>query len=69
MSGMVTEEIGIQGRMTLSDLIRFQYFHMLRILWPLILLAVVILPLNLLFFLLGGEWTSIASNMLPISLR
>jgi hypothetical protein len=65
---MVTDTIEIRGTLTVSDLIRFQYFHLLRLFWPLALLFVPILPLNVFLFLLGGSWTSVATNMLPFSL-
>ena len=48
-------------------MIRFQYFGILRLLWPLFLLGVPIVPLNVLFFFLGGDWTPIARNFLPYS--
>jgi hypothetical protein len=65
---MVRDTIEIRGTMTVSDVIRFQYFHLLRLFWPLALLLVPIPPLNALLFLLGGSWTSVATNMLPFSL-
>ena len=36
--------------------------------WPLAVLLVPIPPLNVFRFLLGGSWTSVATNMLPFSL-
>jgi hypothetical protein len=65
---MVTDTIEIHETLTVSDLIRFQYFHLLRLVWPLVLMLVPIPPLNVFLFLLGGSWTSVATNMLPFSL-
>lgn len=60
--------IEIQGTLTVSDLVRFQYFHLLRFVWPLALLFAPIPPLNVFLFCLGGEWTVVGTNLLPFSL-
>ena len=65
---MATETIEIHGALAISDLIRLQYFHQLRLVWPLAVLLVPIPPLNVFLFLLGDGWTSVATNMLPFSL-
>jgi hypothetical protein len=64
---VVTDTIEIRGTLTLSDLIRFQYFNVLRLAWPLFLLGVPIMLLNVLMFFLGGDWTSKGRQMLPFS--
>jgi hypothetical protein len=64
---MATETIEIHGTLTTSDLIRFQYFHLLRLVWPVAVLLVPIPPLNVFLFILGGGWTSVAANILPFS--
>lgn len=64
---MIVSTIELRGTLRVSDLIRFQYFNILRLLWPLLLLGVPFVPLNILMFFLGDDWRPIATNALPFS--
>jgi len=57
----------IHGTLTRADMTRFSYFHTFRLIWPVALLFVAVLPLNVLFFLQGGKFLPLAQNLFPLS--
>jgi hypothetical protein len=60
-----TQGIEVAGTVTVADMVKFCYFSTFRWLWPLMLLGIIVLPLNLALFASGNS--SAASNMAPLS--
>jgi hypothetical protein len=64
---MVVDTVEIRGTLMFSDLVRFQYFNVLRRAWPVIPMLLLIPPLNFWLFALGEAWGNVASNLLPFT--
>jgi hypothetical protein len=60
-----TQGIEVSGTVTVADIVKFAYFSTYRRLWPLVLLGIVVLPVNLALF--AADNSSAAANMAPLS--
>lgn len=63
---MQTQAIDVCGTATVVDIVKFAYFGTFRRLWPVILLGLPILPINVAFFVAGD--VSAGLNTGPLSL-
>ena len=64
---MPTVRIDVQGTLTVSDIVRFAYFNILRKLWPLLPIAALAPIINLLLYLAGDLYRDAAINLAPFS--
>lgn len=61
-----TQAIEVCGTVTVADIAKFAYFNSFRRLWPLILLGLIVLTIDLAFFAAGNVDTGL--SMGPLSL-
>lgn len=66
ISDVQTQGIDVYGTATVADIVKFAYFNAFRRLWPVILLWLIVLPINLAFFAAG--YVNAGLNMGPFSL-